>query len=90
MPPRIDVEIDIEKSRDPGGPGQTDTRRPMAKEVAKGGGTPPPWCSEVWKSSEIWNGGTKEGSTRSTERVGGLFITRKGALGNCWFYNGKM
>ena len=50
--------------------GQTCTRRAVAKEGVKGGGKPRPWGSEVWKSSE--NGGTEEGSTRSTRRIDGF------------------
>ena len=65
MPLRIDVEIDIEKNRDRGGLGQTDTRWSIAKDGVKGGG-------KVWKNLEIWNGGTEERSTCSTRRVGGL------------------
>ena len=60
------------KSGARGRPREAETRRAVAKEGVRGGVKPPPWGSEVWKSSEVWNGGTEEWSSRSTGRVGGF------------------
>ena len=69
---KTDAGIDIETSRDRGWRGTKYPRRAVPKDGGKGGGKPPPWGSEVWKSSEVWKlrtsekGGTEQGSTRST------------------------